>query len=117
MDGTAPFFPHLDSDFSSGYLEDALLEFSERSKRRRLLVYSDHDQTNGLNDLAKVILDFLFQIIVFWTWLALANHFKEILTGSTVIMQNYWNSSCNWDLSENFSCMSQITSINGVSGN
>ncbi|XWS64022.1 hypothetical protein CRYUN_Cryun06bG0151200 [Craigia yunnanensis] len=81
MDGTAPFFPHLDSDLSSGYLEDALLEFSERSKRRRLLLYSDHDQTNGLNDLAK----------------------------------SYWNSSCNWGLSENFSCMSQLTSINGVS--
>ncbi|XVE91881.1 hypothetical protein REPUB_Repub01dG0049500 [Reevesia pubescens] len=83
MDGTASFFPHLDSDFSSGYLEDALLEFSERSKRRRLLLYSDHDhQTNGcLNDLAK----------------------------------SYWNSSCNWGLSENFSCMSQITCINGVS--
>ncbi|XVF85518.1 hypothetical protein PTKIN_Ptkin17bG0123800 [Pterospermum kingtungense] len=88
MDGTAPLFPHLDSDFSSGYLEDALLEFSERSKRRRLLVYSDddhdHHQTyGGLNDLAK----------------------------------SYSNSSsCNWDLSENFmSCMSQLTSINGVS--
>ncbi|XP_022725173.1 protein XRI1-like [Durio zibethinus] len=81
MDGTAPFFPHLDSDFSSGYLEDALLEFSERSKRRRLLLYSDHDQINGLNDLAK----------------------------------SYWNSSCNRGLSENFSCMSQLTSINGVS--
>ena len=61
MDGTAPFFPHLESDFSSGYLEDALLEFSERSKRRRLLLYSDHDQTNGLNDLVKVILDFYFK--------------------------------------------------------
>ncbi|XP_022775708.1 uncharacterized protein LOC111317541 [Durio zibethinus] len=80
MDATAPFFPHLDSDLSSGYLEDALLEFSERSKRRRLL-YSDHDQPNGLNDLA----------------------------------MSYWNSSYNWGLSENFSCMSQLTSINGVS--
>ncbi|XVF02967.1 hypothetical protein REPUB_Repub04eG0219900 [Reevesia pubescens] len=83
MDGNASFFPHLDSDFSSGYLEDALLEFSERSKRRRLFLYSDHDhQTNGsLNDIAK----------------------------------SYWNSSYNWGLSENFSCMSQLTSINGVS--
>lgn len=87
MDGiTAPLFPHLDSDFSSGYLEDALLEFStERSKRRRLLLYSDHDhQTNGFNDFA--------------------------------IANSYWNSSCNCgQLSENFSCMSQLTSINGVS--
>ena len=66
MDGTAPFFPHLDSDLSSGYLEDALLEFSERSKRRRLLLYSDHDQTNGLNDLAKVILDSSFFLFLFF---------------------------------------------------
>ncbi|XVE74584.1 hypothetical protein DITRI_Ditri12bG0029100 [Diplodiscus trichospermus] len=82
MDETVPFFPHLDSDFSSGYLEDALLEFSERSKRRRLLLYSDdHHQTNGLNDPAK----------------------------------SYWNSTCNWgQISGNFSCMSQLTSINGV---
>ncbi|KAB2097164.1 hypothetical protein ERO13_A01G144600v2 [Gossypium hirsutum] len=79
--GTAPFFPHLDSDFSSGYLEDALLEFTEPSKRRRLLLYNDHNQFNGLNDLA----------------------------------MGYWNYSCNWGLSENFSCMSQLTSINGVS--
>ncbi|GLT96809.1 hypothetical protein SLE2022_144070 [Rubroshorea leprosula] len=55
MDGTSPFLPHLEySNLSSGYLEDALLEFSERSKRRRL------------DDLSK----------------------------------SYWNSSCNWDLSE-----------------
>lgn len=41
MDGiNAPLFSSsLDSDFSTGYLEDALVEFSERSKRRRL----DHD--------------------------------------------------------------------------
>ncbi|KAL4320063.1 hypothetical protein GQ457_17G027540 [Hibiscus cannabinus] len=82
--GTVPWFPHLDpADFSSGYLEDALLEFSERSKRRRVLLYNDdHDQ---INDLA---------------------------------MQGYWNYSCNWGQSEDFTCMSQLTtSINGVSGN
>ncbi|KAK8667883.1 hypothetical protein V6N13_105360 [Hibiscus sabdariffa] len=54
--GTAipPWFPHLDpADFSSGYLEDALLEFSERSKRRRLSLHDDdHVQINGFNDLA-----------------------------------------------------------------
>ncbi|KAL4302088.1 hypothetical protein GQ457_10G028380 [Hibiscus cannabinus] len=54
--GTAipPWFPHLDpEEFSSGYLEDALLEFSERSKRRRLSLHdNDHDQINGFNDLA-----------------------------------------------------------------
>ncbi|KAE8710115.1 vacuolar iron transporter 1 [Hibiscus syriacus] len=64
-------------DFSSGYLEDALLEFTERSKRRRLLLYNDdHDEISGFNDLA---------------------------------MQGNWNYSCNWGLSEDFTC------INGVS--
>ncbi|GMI87471.1 hypothetical protein like AT2G01990 [Hibiscus trionum] len=95
MDGTgtaiSPWFPHLDpADFSSGYLEDALLEFADRSKRRRLLQYNDidhdhdHDQINGFNDLA---------------------------------MQGNWNYNCNWGLSEDFTCMSQLTntSINGVS--
>ncbi|OMO60777.1 hypothetical protein CCACVL1_23882 [Corchorus capsularis] len=89
--GNAPFFPHLDSaDFSSGYLEDALLEFTERSKRRRLLLYSDdldhHDHEysniNGFNDL---------------------------------LAKSYWNSNCNWGLSENFSCMSHLTNINAIS--
>ncbi|KAK8507930.1 hypothetical protein V6N13_055399 [Hibiscus sabdariffa] len=72
------------ADFSSGYLEDALLEFTERSKRRRVLLYNDdRDQINGFNDLA---------------------------------MQGYWNYSCNWGQSEDFTCMSQLTtSINGVS--
>ncbi|XP_039065922.1 uncharacterized protein LOC120211459 [Hibiscus syriacus] len=88
MDGTgtgtaiSPWFPL--ADFSSGYLEDALLEFTERSKRRRVLLYNDdHDQVNGFNDLA---------------------------------MQGYLNYSCNWGLSEDFTCKSQLTtSINGVS--
>lgn len=53
MDGNLPFFsPDLESDFSTGYLEDALLEFSERTKRRRLLLYTD-DQTSGSQDLEK----------------------------------------------------------------
>ncbi|XP_039054730.1 uncharacterized protein LOC120197195 isoform X2 [Hibiscus syriacus] len=65
-------------DFSSGYLEDALLEFTERSKRRRLLLYNDddHGEISGFNDLA---------------------------------MQGCWDYSCNWGLSEDFTC------INGVS--
>ncbi|EEF40530.1 hypothetical protein RCOM_0776500 [Ricinus communis] len=35
MDGTSPFFSSLDSDFSTGYLEDALLEFTERDEKRK----------------------------------------------------------------------------------
>ncbi|MBA0698374.1 hypothetical protein Goari_021865, partial [Gossypium aridum] len=82
IDGSrSPVFQNLDSDFSSGYLEDALLEFTEMSKRRRLLSFhggggddDDDDLTNRFNDLA----------------------------------MNYMNS-------ENFSCMNQLTTINGVS--
>ncbi|XP_054775767.1 protein XRI1-like isoform X2 [Prosopis cineraria] len=45
MDEIAPCFSSpLDlSDFSSGYLEDALLEFTDHSKRRRLLPCLDHE--------------------------------------------------------------------------
>ncbi|TYG74997.1 hypothetical protein ES288_D04G228900v1 [Gossypium darwinii] len=80
IDGSrSPLFQNLDSDFSSGYLEDALLEFTEMSKRRRLLSFhgdddDDDDLTNSFNDLA----------------------------------MNYMNS-------ENFSCMNQLTTFNGVS--
>ncbi|XP_062109810.1 protein XRI1-like [Humulus lupulus] len=37
-----------DDDFSTGYLEDALVEFSDRSKRRRLLVYADNDHDEDI---------------------------------------------------------------------
>lgn len=52
-----PFFSSLESDFSTGYLEDALLEFNEPSKRRRLLLFStDHDdQSEKSNHLPEVI--------------------------------------------------------------
>ena len=32
-----------EDDHSSGYLEDALVEFTKRSKRRRLLMFGDGD--------------------------------------------------------------------------
>lgn len=59
MDESAPFVsPPLDrpDDLSTGYLEDALVEYSERSKRRRLLLFSDDDhQTNIISkDFAMV---------------------------------------------------------------
>ncbi|XP_061991667.1 uncharacterized protein LOC133709799 [Rosa rugosa] len=38
-----PFSSTLESDFSTGYLEDALVEFSERSKRRRMLLFNDDE--------------------------------------------------------------------------
>ncbi|KAF5449952.1 hypothetical protein F2P56_030345 [Juglans regia] len=42
----------LESDFSSGYLEDAFLEFRDRTKRRRMLSYTDDDHTDdGFKDL------------------------------------------------------------------
>lgn len=56
MDELAPsLFSPLDSDFSSGYLEDALVEFTERSKRRRLLPCADHEPSKSYNiDLGEV---------------------------------------------------------------
>ncbi|KAF3430998.1 hypothetical protein FNV43_RR25728 [Rhamnella rubrinervis] len=78
MDGiNAPLFSSsLDSDFSTGYLEDALVEFSERSKRRRLMLYSTED--------------------------------RDIIHSSHLLDKDYWNSP-NWEVSENFNCMNQMT--------
>ncbi|KVH87474.1 uncharacterized protein LOC112503559 [Cynara cardunculus var. scolymus] len=47
MNNAAPFHDLHSDDLSSGYLEDALLEFSS-SKRRRLLLFNDdhHNQTS-----------------------------------------------------------------------
>ena len=63
MDGNGSFLSPLsseDDDFSTGYLEDALVEFSERSKRRRLLLFSDEETImrdhHYSNLLCKVIL-------------------------------------------------------------
>ncbi|KAF8378848.1 hypothetical protein HHK36_030197 [Tetracentron sinense] len=50
LETNAPFFSESHSDLSTGYLEDALVEWSDRCKRKRLLVYSD-DQANLSNDL------------------------------------------------------------------
>ncbi|KAM7463356.1 hypothetical protein LguiA_031477 [Lonicera macranthoides] len=45
INSTPPFFSPLDSDPSTGYLQDALFEFS--SKRRRLLLFSDDRETES----------------------------------------------------------------------
>ncbi|KAL2541341.1 hypothetical protein Adt_02325 [Abeliophyllum distichum] len=47
MENTPPFFSPLEADYSTGYLQDALFEFS--SKRRRLLLFAD-DQTKDSNN-------------------------------------------------------------------
>ncbi|KAA8529909.1 hypothetical protein F0562_034487 [Nyssa sinensis] len=87
MESTPPFISPADSDLSTGYLQDALFEFSERSKRRRLLLFSD-DQTEDSSYPIKYC-----------------------------IMQSYWNSNRTENSSENFSYLSQITTnINGFSG-
>ncbi|KAF9625222.1 hypothetical protein IFM89_020808 [Coptis chinensis] len=45
METTQPFYSPMDKcNFSTGYLEDALVEWNNRCKRRRLL-YDDHDHT------------------------------------------------------------------------
>lgn len=91
MDESAPFVsPLLDrpDDLSTGYLEDALVEYSERSKRRRLLLFSDDDDDDRQTNII-----------------------------SKDFAMSCWNNSnsSSWGLSENFSCMSQIPSFNGVS--
>lgn len=72
MEGiNAPLFSSsLDSDFSTGYLEDALVEFTERSKRRRLMLYSteDHDIKHSSDLLEKV-----FYLHVFHLFLSIEN--------------------------------------------
>ncbi|CAL8995287.1 unnamed protein product [Prunus brigantina] len=81
----APFCspPLVDqSDFSTGYLEDALLEFSEPSKRRRVLLYTD-------------------------------NEINHSATTTSVHEKSHWNS--HWELSENFDCMTQLTSSSALS--
>lgn len=54
---SAPFSSTLDqSDFSTGYLEDALVEFSERSKRRRMLMFKDDEiRDSGSAVVSKVL--------------------------------------------------------------
>ncbi|XP_057962559.1 uncharacterized protein LOC131154074 [Malania oleifera] len=77
-----------DSDLSTGYLQDALVEFSGRAKRRPLLLCGDDDRNHHCtNDI---------RILPYW----------------------YWNSNRTWDLSEKFNCMSQTTSttLDEVSG-
>ncbi|XP_060669542.1 uncharacterized protein LOC107428058 isoform X4 [Ziziphus jujuba] len=89
MDGSnASFLSSLDSDFSTGYLEDALVEFSEQSKRRRLMLYTEDDHQIRDSSTTTTFLD----------------------------VKDYWNSS-NWELSENFNCMmTQMTGFDTLSG-
>lgn len=52
--------PHQETDFSTGYLEDALVEFGERTKRRRLLLPcidddDDRSKSSSIDDLEKVV--------------------------------------------------------------
>ncbi|XP_057421418.1 uncharacterized protein LOC130715349 [Lotus japonicus] len=55
--------PHQETDFSTGYLEDALVEFGERAKRRRLLLPcidddDDRSKSSSIDDLEKGLWDF-----------------------------------------------------------
>lgn len=119
MDGNTPFYSApLESDYSTGYLEDALVEFSEMSKRRRLLLYTD-DQTDDHDapeDLAKVINLFCLNfptgvliIVVVYGWLK--------VLAFMLCVQSYWNTNCTWGMSENVYSLSQINTMNGLSGN
>lgn len=61
--------PEMDiRDVSTGYLEDALIEFSGRSKRRRLSFNGDEDKPNNDLDHSQVLYNyysvFLFVIYI-----------------------------------------------------
>ncbi|CAL5213921.1 unnamed protein product [Lathyrus oleraceus] len=93
MDGSAASFSTQESDFSTGYLEDALVEFGESSKRRRLLPYTDTDDEQSKS---------------------------SITTTTTTSMddfdKNFWNFNPIWNQPvENFYCMDQIERICGFS--
>lgn len=112
MDGNAaPFTSPPESDFSSGYLEDALVEFRDRTKRRRMLSYTDdHTDDDGFKDLEQVFLLSIFPHGIFTDSqrlrITVFNH-----------IQSHWNSNSSWGMSENIYSLSQINSIDGFSGN
>jgi len=55
MEGSTPSLSPQHSDFSTGYLEDALIESCERSKRRRLLpCTTDEHSQSFIDDLEQV---------------------------------------------------------------
>jgi len=55
MEGSTPSLSPQHSDFSTGYLEDALIESCERSKRRRLLpCTTDEHSKSFIDDLEQV---------------------------------------------------------------
>ncbi|XP_027341278.1 uncharacterized protein LOC113854475 [Abrus precatorius] len=59
MEGSTPSFSPQHSDFSTGYLEDALIESCERSKRRRLLPFAaDELSKSSIEDLEQSFLNF-----------------------------------------------------------
>ncbi|KAL7000701.1 hypothetical protein U1Q18_001854 [Sarracenia purpurea var. burkii] len=91
MDSSHPFDP----DLSSGYLQDALFEFTDRSKRRRLLLFADNQfkETNVLPVNYKL---------------------RETEFQAT---QSYWDSNRREDWLENFSYLSKMSSsLDGISG-
>lgn len=57
---TPPIFSNLETDFSTGYLQDALFEFS--SKRRRLDFCKDDEIFKDLaHDSVRIILEYLYE--------------------------------------------------------
>ncbi|GAU13788.1 hypothetical protein TSUD_82970 [Trifolium subterraneum] len=91
MDASAASFSTQESDFSTGYLEDALVEFGESSKRRRLLPYTNDASTDDEQSKSTISID----------------DFDK----------NFWNSNPIWHQPvENFYCMDQIERICGFSG-
>ncbi|KAK4371831.1 hypothetical protein RND71_007215 [Anisodus tanguticus] len=86
MESTPPFLSNLDSDFSSGYLQDALFKFS--SKRRRLLLFNDDDDDKE-------------------------NYQNKDSINS---IKNLWSSTMDQHFSEDYDSFSQITKCDSFSG-
>ncbi|KAL5554177.1 hypothetical protein UlMin_041578 [Ulmus minor] len=77
--------PEYSDDFSTGYLEDALVEFSERSKRRRLLLNSDEEQLSGdSNLLAKGYWNSNWELSENFNFMNQMAGFNELLSGGPI---------------------------------
>lgn len=109
MENTPPFLSNLDSDFSSGYLQDALFKFS--SKRRRLLLFDDNEnyQTKDSNDSMKV-----YRWIIYIVWIYFFIFFVNVFL---FYVQNLWSSNMDQHFSEDCDSFSQLTKCDSFSGN
>lgn len=113
MGSTPPYFSDLDSDhdLSTGYLEDALLEFGDRSKRRRLSFCGEDRTAKEFDDRALVRNFGVPRVESMEKSIGSSSSHWLILSG-----QDYWNSTCGWGVDEHYNGTSEITCFNRFSG-